>query len=81
MASGIPAVASRCAGASELITHGRDSMIIDDPRDPDEIAAHMRHVIDNNLLEQMGKAARKTAERYTWNYKRVYEVYEEALRR
>ncbi len=68
MATGIPAVASRAAGAAELIQHGENGWLTPEPWDPEQIAEGVRALtIDPIRREAMGLAARATVERYTWD--------------
>lgn len=65
MASGIPVVTSRLAGASELITDGKEGFLLERPEDPEEIAHAVRRLMETGIPE-MGKNARETAEKLTW---------------
>lgn len=65
MASGLPVVTSRVNGVSEILTHGKDGMVIDDPSNPDEIAERIEPLLDENARFDAGKAARTTVENYT----------------
>ncbi|MEK6540050.1 MAG: glycosyltransferase family 4 protein [Deltaproteobacteria bacterium] len=66
MASGLPVVTSRINGASEIIAHGKNGMIVDDPANPKEIAERIKPLLAGreNMLA-MGRAARVTAGNYT----------------
>ncbi len=82
MASSLPVVCSRLAGASEIITDGEDSLLVDDPRDVKALASKIEILLDEAKRNAMGKRARKTAERYSYekNYERTMDVYEQVLR-
>jgi len=68
LASGLPVVFSRLAGAADIVENGREAFLIDNPRDPDEIAARMLPLArDSALRTRMGVAARQTALRYSWD--------------
>jgi UDP-glucose:(heptosyl)LPS alpha-1,3-glucosyltransferase len=68
MASGLPAVVSRQAGAAEILTHGTDGLVIKDPFDTEELATYMRDLMASpDMTTAMGRAARKTAEKFTWD--------------
>jgi len=68
MASGLPVVTSRAAGAAELITPGLDGFVTDQPWDVDAIAAHLTALRDSpHLREQVGAAARRRVEPFTWD--------------
>ncbi|MBV8882251.1 MAG: glycosyltransferase family 4 protein [Planctomycetaceae bacterium] len=59
MASGIPAIVSRVAGASEVIDG--DSIVVEDPMSVDELAAAVKKLEDPAVRKPMGEAARKKA--------------------
>lgn len=68
MASGLPVVTSRAAGAAELLTHGTDGLLTDRPWDADAIAAHLAALRDSPTERaRMGAAARRTVEPFTWD--------------
>jgi UDP-glucose:(heptosyl)LPS alpha-1,3-glucosyltransferase len=68
MASGLPVVTSRAAGAAELITDGVDGLLTEQPWDADAIASHVRRLRDDALLrEKLGAAARLRVEPLTWD--------------
>lgn len=68
MASGLPVVISRAAGAAELITPGVDGFVTDQPWDADAIAAHLAALRDSpGLRERVGTAARRLVEPLTWD--------------
>jgi UDP-glucose:(heptosyl)LPS alpha-1,3-glucosyltransferase len=67
MACGVPAIVSRQAGVSELVTHGEDGYILEDPEKPDELAPLIARLQENDeLRERMGQKAADTARQYTW---------------
>jgi UDP-glucose:(heptosyl)LPS alpha-1,3-glucosyltransferase len=59
MASGIPAIVSRVAGVSEVITD--DSIVVEDPMNIDELAAAVKRLEDPAVRKPMGEAARRKA--------------------
>jgi len=68
MASGLPVITSRAAGAAELIEHGESGWLTADPWDPDQIAEGLRTLAaDPGLRQRMGSAARSKIEAYTWD--------------
>ena len=68
MASGLPVITSRAAGAAELIEHGESGWLTADPWDPDQIAEGLRTLAaDPGLRQRMGAAARSKIEAYTWD--------------
>ncbi len=60
-ACGLPIVTTRMAGASELLTDGRDGFVIADAADDGELAARLRQLLDPAVRRPMGAAARKLA--------------------
>jgi UDP-glucose:(heptosyl)LPS alpha-1,3-glucosyltransferase len=81
MASGLPVVVTGTAGAAELITDEIDGMLLSTPCSGREVAEKVGRILDGDLLDRMGRKARGTAERYTWDRvaKETLEVYREAL--
>ncbi|MEW6324601.1 MAG: glycosyltransferase family 4 protein [Nitrospirota bacterium] len=66
MASGLPAVVSRIAGAAEVLRHGDNALLLDDPRDPKQIADAVVALSDPERRRAMGRRARDTARAFTW---------------
>jgi len=79
MASGLPVITSKCAGAAELITDGSDGLLLTDPSDPAEIAARINYALQAGNLGKLGINARKTAERHSWKHtaEKMVELYRE----
>jgi glycosyltransferase involved in cell wall biosynthesis len=81
MSAGVPVVASRVGGLSEVIRHGENGLLVDNH--PEDIAAAIRQVLDNPVLARsIGSAARKTIiERFTVDHmvRRTIEVYRRVL--
>ncbi|MBI5048354.1 MAG: glycosyltransferase family 4 protein [Deltaproteobacteria bacterium] len=65
MASQLPVITSRINGVSEILTHKKDGMIVDDPANPKEIAEKIKPLLNEEIRLAAAKAARKTAENYT----------------
>ncbi|KAF0245681.1 MAG: UDP-glucose(heptosyl)LPS alpha-1 [Planctomycetota bacterium] len=83
MATGIPVVISRQAGASEVVTHGVDGLIVEDPRDPSSLAAAIGTLVDDPARrESMGGAAREKAVQHSidGNIEKVVMLYREIAR-
>jgi len=67
MACGLPVIVSSHAGVSELITHGIDGMVLQDPRDAGSLARLISALHrDPALRAALGKNAARTAQQYTW---------------
>jgi UDP-glucose:(heptosyl)LPS alpha-1,3-glucosyltransferase len=82
MASGLPAVASRAAGAAELIDHGEDGLLVDGPWDTAALAEAVGRLAgDSGLRRRLGEAARRKAEQYTWDVtaRQTMAVYQEVV--
>lgn len=82
MGSGLPVIVSRAAGVSELLTHNRDCLILEDPNDVEVLAQHLRRLVQDEVLRSgLGVEARKTAERHSWDdvATRTVAVYRETL--
>lgn len=80
MASGLPVITSKIAGAAEIMTDSYDCLLLENPRDSTELADKIRELIsDERFRAKMGKNARKTAEKYSWDNvaEKTVEVYEE----
>jgi UDP-glucose:(heptosyl)LPS alpha-1,3-glucosyltransferase len=68
MATGLPVVSSRAAGAAELIEHGVNGWLTNQPWDPVELASGIRTLAaDSDLRERLGTAARAVIEQHTWD--------------
>lgn len=67
MACGLPVIASRNAGVSEIIHHGQDGFILEDPANAKELANLIQRLaLDSNFREIIGNAAVRTAAQYSW---------------
>jgi UDP-glucose:(heptosyl)LPS alpha-1,3-glucosyltransferase len=66
MAAGLPVIVTAEAGAAELITHGEDGFVLEDPRSVDGFADCVKQLLDPAQRAAMGIQARKTAERHSW---------------
>lgn len=83
MASGLPVVISREAGAAELIQDRVNGLLLEDPGDVSEIGAKLDLLVeDADLRRRLGDRARQTAMGCTWSgvAKSTIEVYQQALR-
>ncbi|MBI3855736.1 MAG: glycosyltransferase family 4 protein [Planctomycetes bacterium] len=59
MSSGIPVIVSRVAGVSEIIDG--DSIVVEEPRNIDELSAAVKKLEDPAVRKPMGEAARRKA--------------------
>ena len=65
MASGLPVVTSRINGVSEILSDGKNGMIVEDPADSEELASKIRPLLDREVRSAAGSMARQVAENYT----------------
>ncbi len=68
MASGLPIITTRRAGAAELIHDGVSGLLIEDPLETDDIVEKMKRLIsDDRLRTGLSIEARKSAEKLSWD--------------
>jgi len=63
-------------GPEDIVTHGKDGLLIP-PRDAPALAAALEQLIENPVLcRELGRTARQTAERFTWeqNARRMLSI-------
>ena len=65
MASGLPVVTTRMNGASEIISSGRDGVVVEDPGDAGALAAAINLFCDKKVLSEAGAHACQTAARFS----------------
>ncbi len=69
MASGLAVITSSPSycGAAELIKHNHSGLLLQNPRNPEEIAQKINLLLEKpNLRRKLARNARKKAEKYTW---------------
>ena len=84
MACGLPVVVSSANGTSEIITNGKDGLVLDDPRDAVSLAAMIRRLYEDEAFRaQIAQNAAETARKYTWerNARELNAILEGLLRR
>ena len=81
MASGLPVIASRTSGVSEIISHRTDGFIINHPIAAKEIADYIKVLLEKETRENMGAAARKTSEAFSFNANvvKTLDIYQKVL--
>lgn len=68
MASGLPTITSRRAGASELIEDGRSGLLLEQPGNAQELAQKISLLAsDSALRQEMSRSARPAASLYSWD--------------
>lgn len=80
MACGVPVITSNLPGFREFIPDDCGMRV--EPKDIDGLANTINSLLsDSSLREKMGQAARKNAEKYSWERiaERVLNIYEELL--
>jgi UDP-glucose:(heptosyl)LPS alpha-1,3-glucosyltransferase len=83
MASGVPALVSKTAGAAECVKDGVTGFVLDDPRDAKTLALRVRRLAeDPGERARFSAAAVEAAKTYSWDrhFKRVLEIYDEVAR-
>jgi len=65
LACGLPVLTSRLAGASIAINEGKTGRLLNDPRDPAEIASHLEELVDGQHAEADAIAASVAS--YAWS--------------
>jgi glycosyltransferase involved in cell wall biosynthesis len=81
MACGTPVIASNLPGVRELVTD--ESGIKVEPKDISSLASSINKLLDDsNMRKQMGIAARKNADKYSWVdvAQRFLKIYEDLLK-
>jgi UDP-glucose:(heptosyl)LPS alpha-1,3-glucosyltransferase len=67
MASGLPVITSRQNGGAEIISHGSDGLILEDPEDIRTLAEWIRKLLeDADFRCHLGVNAARTARNFTW---------------
>jgi glycosyltransferase involved in cell wall biosynthesis len=83
MHMGLPAIGVRKLGAKEVITDGKDGLLVE-PGDPAALACAMERLLDDGRLRRrMGAEGRKTARRYAIqnSVKETLAIYRRLLER
>jgi UDP-glucose:(heptosyl)LPS alpha-1,3-glucosyltransferase len=84
MACGMPVIVSANNGTCEIITDGRDGLILADPTDAGSLAGMIRRLYeDKEFSAQIGKHANETARQYTWerNGRELGAIFQQLLER
>lgn len=84
MACGLPVVVSAANGTSEIITHGSDGLVLQDPTDALGLAAMVHRLYeDQPFRQQLAENASLTAQQYTWdrNTRELRAVLESVVRK
>lgn len=81
MASGLPVIASKTSGVSEIITHDKDGFVINHPINAKEMVIYIDALLDKEKRNEMGSAARRKSEMYSFesNVEKTLQVYRRTL--
>jgi UDP-glucose:(heptosyl)LPS alpha-1,3-glucosyltransferase len=81
MACGLPVVATRETGASELISHGKSGFVMDHPENTLALAAHLEALEDPDLRRSMGAVAEEQVASLTVrrNAEETIRIYRKTL--
>lgn len=67
MACGLPVITSTSAGVSEIIAHGENGLLLQNPRDVKALSQLMRRLcVSRDLARSLGAAAERTAANEPW---------------
>lgn len=68
MASGLPVITTRAAGAAEIIRHGEEGLIVEEARDIPTLARYAQWLREDAALrEEIGQRARARVEAFSWD--------------
>lgn len=82
MACGLPVIVSSANGTCEIITEGRDGLVLQDPRDSVTLASMVRRLIDDPPFRKLlARNAAETTLSFTWerNSRDLAEIFEKIL--
>ena len=82
MACGLPVIVSRQAGVSEVIHHGEDGLILENPENAATLAEWIRRVMEEpDFRNALAAKAARTAQTFTWetNAAAMRALFEEVL--
>jgi glycosyltransferase involved in cell wall biosynthesis len=83
MACGLPVITSRNNGGAEIIIHGQNGLVLEDPTDSVSLAKWIGQLsADPALCRRLGEAAAQTAHGLTWeqNARQMRELFERSCR-
>jgi glycosyltransferase involved in cell wall biosynthesis len=83
MGCGLPTITTRMAGVSEIITHGVNGLILEDPADSLTLSKWLEQLAtDPDWRNRMGQEAILTVAQYTWerNASQMHQVIDHARR-
>ncbi len=84
MASGLPVITSRRAGAAEMVRDGESGLLLDKPGDTDELGGKLEILLADKMLRaDMGLKARQAVSGHRWSdvAEQTLALYDKGLRR
>jgi len=84
MACGLPVIVSATNGTCEIITDGKDGLILSDPTDATVLSAMIRRLFEDiEFRRSLGMNASETARQYTWerNGRELAAIFRDILLR
>jgi len=84
MACGLPVITSVANGGAEIMTNGMDGLVLQDPRDVEELARLIRCVVqDRELQLGLSQNASVTARQYSWerSTNEMRRLFQDAIER
>lgn len=81
MAASLPVLVSDRVGARDLVRDGENGFVLPADAGPDELARKLASLLREEVRERMGRAARETARKNTWDAAaaRIGAIYAELL--
>jgi UDP-glucose:(heptosyl)LPS alpha-1,3-glucosyltransferase len=81
MATGLPVIVSKKAGISEILKHGCDALLLEDPANAHEITKAIVSLSERSFRLKLGQAAKKTATHFSWSRmsEEILTLYEDAV--
>ena len=78
LASGLPVITTRHCGASDIIRHGKNGLIVETPESSEEVAENINRLFDPTVRQSMGQNGRALAEYFSVgkNTREMVKVYE-----
>jgi UDP-glucose:(heptosyl)LPS alpha-1,3-glucosyltransferase len=81
LATGLPVITSRHCGAADIIQHGLNGLIVENPESPKEIADNINNLFDPALRQSMSQKAQTLAEKFSLetNTLAMLKIYQELM--
>ena len=73
LACGLPVVTTKYNGAAELLTPGKDGLVIDDPHDGPALASAIETLLNGGVRQCFAQAARQAGQR--WTFEQHYQQF------